>query len=171
MTSKLFSEADSNGDGKLSLKEFKKFIEKNEKIYPQMKFIANEALKSFDKYDTSKDGFLDEDEFLKLLADSDKKITCLPPTAQVAGQCGEHLAKNLKNSRVNPFKYIHRGSFSYIGGSESALDANGYSFTGFFTYLAWSSVYWNKQVSMKNKYSLLSDWAKTRLFGRDFSRF
>ena len=169
--SKLFSQADSNGDGKLSPKEFNKFIEKHSEIYPQMKFIATQALKSFEKYDTSKDGFLDEDEFLKLLADSDKKVTALPPTAQVAGQAGEHLAKNFNNSKEDPFKYIHRGSFSYIGGSQSALDVNGYSFSGFFTYLAWSSVYWNKQVSMRNKYSLLSDWSKTRLFGRDFSRF
>eukprot|EP01080_Neovahlkampfia_damariscottae_P005696 gene5696-9516_t len=169
--SELFSQADANGDGKLSPKEFQKFIDKSTDIYPQMKYIAKEALKQFEKFDTSGDGFLDEEEFLKLLADADRKITALPPTAQVAGQCGEHLAKNLNQSKEDAFKYVHRGSFSYIGGSQSALDAGGYSFTGFFTYLAWSSVYWNKQVSMKNKYSLFSDWTKTRLFGRDFSRF
>jgi NADH dehydrogenase FAD-containing subunit len=166
----LFSKADANGDGKLSPKEFEKFIESNSNVYPQMKFLAKEALRNFKKFDTSGDGYLDIEEFQKLLAESDKKITSLPPTAQVAGQTGEHLAKNLNKSKLDPFKYIHRGSFSYIGGSESALEANGFSFTGFFTYLAWSSVYWNKQVSLRNKYCLLSDWAKARLFGRDISR-
>eukprot|EP01080_Neovahlkampfia_damariscottae_P006460 gene6460-10466_t len=123
--SELFSQADANGDGKLSQKNFKN---------------------SLIKFDTSGDGFFDEEEFLKLLT--------------LAGQYGEHLAKNLNQSKEDAFKYVHRGSFSYIGGSQAALDAGGYSFTGFFTYFAWSSFYWNKQ-----------NWTKTRLFGRDFSRF
>jgi NADH:ubiquinone reductase (non-electrogenic) len=38
-------------------------------------------------------------------------------------------------------------------------------------FLLWRSVYLSKQVSFRNRVLVLFDWAKTRVFGRDITRF
>jgi len=43
--------------------------------------------------------------------------------------------------------------------------------SGAVGFLLWRSVYLSKQVSTRNRVLILFDWAKTRFFGRDITRF
>ncbi|EKX51060.1 hypothetical protein GUITHDRAFT_150973 [Guillardia theta CCMP2712] len=81
-----------------------------------------------------------------------------------------------------PFEYAHRGSLAYTGGDSAAADFKG-AMNGFFdsigmsvmtgkaTNILWRSFYMSEQLSMRTKALLAVDWAKAKVFGRDFSRY
>lgn len=58
----VFTEFDSNKDGKISLEEFHKILEKN-----KISVENNTSKRLFDKFDENKDGFIDFFEWKKLL--------------------------------------------------------------------------------------------------------
>jgi NADH dehydrogenase FAD-containing subunit len=112
-------------------------------------------------------------------------------TAQVANQQGVYLGKKftkISNSGheaavlndvyddpddmlFKPFKYWHLGSLAYIGNS-AVFDLNGHSLAGgLLAMYAWRSVYWSEQVSFRSRMSLIIDWIKRGIWGRDLSRF
>lgn len=99
----------------------------------------------------------------------------LPMTAQVAEQEGAYLGKALtrrfKGKSVEPFRYQHGGMLAYIGSERALADLTKIKGKGYYTWLFWRSAYLTKLVSLKNKVLVLFDWMKTRLFGRDISRF
>lgn len=43
--------------------------------------------------------------------------------------------------------------------------------TGSTGYLLWRSIYFTKQVSWRNRFLVGVDWLKTKVFGRDITRF
>ncbi len=98
-----------------------------------------------------------------------------PPTAQVAQQEGDYLARHLnriaKGRSQKPFEYKHLGMLAYIGGRKALADLPNFEGAGFTTWLFWRSAYLTKLVSLKNKFMVLFDWFRTFLFGRDISRF
>lgn len=166
----LFKEADKDGNGKMSMDEFQNFVQNNNKVYPQLKFYQKKVADAFEEYDVNKDGVLDEKEFEKLLVDVDKLITSYPPTAQVASQQGQYLAKFLNGSEKGTFHYNHQGSFANLGSNSSVLDAPNVKLTGLSAWFAWKGVYFGKQLSVKGKFNLAVDWVKSSMFGRDISR-
>jgi NADH:ubiquinone reductase (non-electrogenic) len=60
---------------------------------------------------------------------------------------------------------------AYIGGNRALADFETRGWSGWATWVFWRSTYITKIVSLKNKLSVLFDWIKTRLFGRDISQF
>jgi NADH:ubiquinone reductase (non-electrogenic) len=99
----------------------------------------------------------------------------LPATGQVAQQQGRYLAKALmrlaKGKPVQPFHYKDFGMLAYIGGEKALANLSSVKSSGYITWLFWRSTYLTKLVSMKNKVLVLFDWLKTKIFGRDISRF
>jgi NADH:ubiquinone reductase (non-electrogenic) len=99
----------------------------------------------------------------------------LPATAQVAQQQGAYLAKllvaKLEGRPLKPFRFRSFGMLAYIGGHQALADLPGVKWSGRAAFLFWRSVYLTKLVSLANKTKVLFDWIKTRLFGRDLSRF
>src|SRR5262249_50670035 len=59
---RIFTRAETNGDGKISREEWKKFSE----AAPKLKADPLGADSLFDRLDTNKDGFLTLDEFMKI---------------------------------------------------------------------------------------------------------
>lgn len=99
----------------------------------------------------------------------------LPQTAQVANQQGQYLAKALgmDESKTKPFEFHNKGTMAYLGGL-TAIMANlpGVSrITGFVAFLGWRFTYWFLQLSMRNRFMLVTDWLRTFIFGRDLTRF
>ena len=99
----------------------------------------------------------------------------LSATAQVAQQEGKYLARALgKRARglpVEPLSYRHLGMLAYVGGNKALADLEVYKGRGWTTWLFWRSTYLTRIVSMKNKASVLFDWIKAQVFGRDISQF
>lgn len=101
----------------------------------------------------------------------------LPQTAQFAMQAGKYLGTALNNraqgKSVKPFAFNNMGMLAYIGDSKALADIPKarLHWRGAFTYLFWRSAYLTRLVSLKNKVLVLFDWIKTRLFGRDMSKF
>lgn len=121
----------------------------------------------------------------------------LPATAQVAAQQGSYLGRLLsrgydfsemvprkadhpqsspRSGLARPFQFLNLGILAYTGGSNALAqvqldDKKVTDQSGAVGWLAWRSVYLAKQVSLKNQVSVLFDWAKTSLFGRDLTRF
>lgn len=99
----------------------------------------------------------------------------LPATSQVAQQQGKYLADALncraRGKPVEPFRYRHLGMLAYIGGNRALADLEAFKGRGWATWLFWRSAYLSKIVSLKNKLSVLFDWLKAQIFGRDISQF
>ncbi|MFN3427573.1 MAG: FAD-dependent oxidoreductase [Candidatus Thermochlorobacter sp.] len=102
-----------------------------------------------------------------------------PATAQVAMQAGKYLAKLLNRApspseaekSIAPFERQDFGMLAYIGDDKALADLPNVKWKGFLTWLFWRAAYLTKLVSIKNKMQVLFDWIKSRLFGRDLSRF
>jgi len=102
----------------------------------------------------------------------------LPQTAQVAKQQAQYLAKTLNSAgpgAAPPKNFVFQslGMMTFLG-SNTALMAKlpGLDkLTGFFAFLAWRSVYWSLQLSMRNRFMLSTDWLRTLIWGRDLTRF
>lgn len=99
----------------------------------------------------------------------------LPATAQLAQQEGRYVARSLnalaRGKNVEPFRERNFGMLAYIGSNRALADLTTVRAHGYATWLFWRSVYLTKLVSLKNKILVLFDWLKTRIFGRDISRF
>lgn len=99
----------------------------------------------------------------------------LPITGQLAQSQGKYLARmfnrKAKNKLVKPFTFFNKGMLAYVGSGTALMDTPGLKGRGFFAWLLWRSIYLTKLVSLRNKISVLFDWVRTYLFGRDFSRF
>lgn len=177
----IFDKADVNKDGKLSVKEFESMIEQARKDYPQLESYLSEASKASTLSKQLEAGGITPEEFENACAEIDKEMRMLPPTAQVAAQQGEYLAKILNSvpyadlahpSGFEPhFQYNHMGSMAYIGGEHAAIDSPIFGIqSGLITYIMWKGIYFGKSVSTAMKIGLLFDWAKTWFLGRDTSR-
>ncbi len=99
----------------------------------------------------------------------------LPATSQVAQQQGKYLARALnrlaRGKPVEPFRYKHLGMLAYIGGRRALADLNEVKGRGWATWLFWRSAYLTRIVSLRNKFSIIADWTKALVFGRDISQF
>jgi NADH dehydrogenase len=157
------------------------------KEYPQGEFHLRNVQKLFQKFDKNHDGILSLDEFKNLLSEVDKSIKTLPATAQVASQQGYYLGRILSQmyqtkgkswnssdleTLNSPFLYRHMGSMANIGGEQAVVDFdNGWIGEGNMSFWLWKSVYLSKQVSLKTRILLASDWLKLWVFGRDITKF
>lgn len=102
-----------------------------------------------------------------------------PATAQVAMQSGKYLAKLLNEvslpskaeKDIAPFERQNFGMLAYIGKDEALADLPMMKWSGFLTWIFWRAAYLTKLVSFKNKLQVLFDWVRSRIFGRDISRF
>jgi NADH:ubiquinone reductase (non-electrogenic) len=100
----------------------------------------------------------------------------LPQTAQVANQQGQYLAKSLGEYpalRQKPFAFSSKGMMAYIGGFNAVMGQLPFlnTLTGFVAFLGWRFTYWFLQLSVRNRFMLLTDWLRTLCFGRDLTRF
>jgi len=64
---------------------------------------------------------------------------------------------------------------NYLGGDEAIIATNlldnDFSLQGGIAFLLWRSVYIVKQVSFRNRFLVTLDFFKSKLVGRDTSRF
>ncbi|KAI0319999.1 FAD/NAD-P-binding domain-containing protein [Amylostereum chailletii] len=85
------------------------------------------------------------------------------------------LEKKLeKASQLRPFHYSHQGSLAYIGSDKAIADLkifnNTISSGGVATFLFWRSAYISTLFSLRNRFLVLDDWMRCKLFGRDVVR-
>ncbi|KAL3233660.1 Rotenone-insensitive NADH-ubiquinone oxidoreductase, mitochondrial [Nakaseomyces bracarensis] len=132
-----------------------------------------------------------------IFAIGDNAFCGLPPTAQVAHQQAEYLAKSFdkmaqlpnfhktlaekkeksdllfEENKFKPFKYTHLGALAYLG-SEKAIanitygKRSFYTGGGVFTFYIWRLVYLGMLLSNRLKFKVVSDWIKLAFFRRDF---
>lgn len=79
-------------------------------------------------------------------------------------------------SQAPKFQFINLGVLAYIGGGEALSQLQVGDLTllkeaGSVGFLLWRSVYIVKQVALRNRILVTSDWIKTFIFGRDLTRF
>ena len=87
-----------------------------------------------------------------------------------------HFASIRGHTEASPFRFLDLGRLAYLGQSEAVAELGVGSTTvsqakGQAAFLLWRSVYIVKQVSFRNRVLVLFDWIKSRLFGRDLTRF
>ncbi|EPS39188.1 hypothetical protein H072_7025 [Dactylellina haptotyla CBS 200.50] len=81
-----------------------------------------------------------------------------------------------KIKQLSPFEYSHQGSLAYIGADRAVADLNWFGGAissatgGELTYIFWRSAYVSMVFSLRNRILVLTDWLKTKAFGRDVSR-
>jgi len=183
----LFEKADVNKDGSLSLAEFQMMIQQSRKEFPHLEaylgYASQDSIEAmYKRADTDGNLGVTLDEFEAALAEVDKELKMLPPTAQVATQQGQYLAKILNGVPYDDlgheggfeprFEYNHQGSMAYIGGEHAVIDSPVFGVNkGVATYVLWKGAYWSNSVSFQMKLDMVFDWAKAWFLGRDTSRF
>ena len=138
--------------------------------------------------DLDDDTRLTQAEFRALLESIDKGIRALPATAQVAAQQGKYLAGLAASGALTaavtpasetstpavpaPFRYGHKGSLAYVGQDRAVMDLPvGPPIVGWGAGAAWKSYETFAQISFRNALLVAGDWVRTKMFGRDISRF
>ncbi|XP_051126183.1 external alternative NAD(P)H-ubiquinone oxidoreductase B2, mitochondrial-like [Andrographis paniculata] len=195
--SDIFSKADKNKSGKLSVKEFRGLLDDICERYPQVKlYLKHKKMNNLvDLLKESKGNSVSEsvevnlENFKAALAHVDSQMKSLPATAQVAAQQGWYLAdcfnrkeeceKNPEGPlrirgegrhRFHPFRYKHFGQFAPLGGEQTAAQLPGdWVSIGHSSQWLWYSVYASKQVSWRTRSLVISDWGRRFIFGRDSS--
>lgn len=156
-----------------------------------MEIFSKKIEKTFEEADKEKSGYLSLAALRSALEKADQKIRALPATAQVAAQEGRYIADLLnqlpnlsiqayQQHNLQPFRYKHMGSLAYVGGDSAVLDFTGSRPLDFFSlksmsgrsaaYL-WKSFYFTEMFTGRTKTLLAFDWVRTRLYGRDISRY
>ncbi|GKV19122.1 hypothetical protein SLEP1_g29416 [Rubroshorea leprosula] len=196
--SAIFSKADKDKSGTLTVKEFKEVIADICERYPQVELYLKkkqmrdivDLLKEV-KGDAAKETIeVSIEEFKSALSQVDSQMKNLPATAQVANQQGAYLAKCFNRTeeceqnpegpirfrgegrhRFHPFRYRHLGQFAPLGGEQTAAQLPGDLVSiGHSSQWLWYSVYASKQVSWRTRALVVSDWFRRFIFGRDSSR-
>uniref|UniRef100_A0A5B7AQG2 External alternative NAD(P)H-ubiquinone oxidoreductase B1, mitochondrial n=1 Tax=Davidia involucrata TaxID=16924 RepID=A0A5B7AQG2_DAVIN len=196
--SAIFSKADKDDSGTLTVKEYQEVIDDICERYPQVElYLKNKRMSSIvdllkdSKGDVAKESIeLDIEEFKSALSQVDSQMKNLPATAQVAAQQGSYLAscfnrmeeceKNPEGPirfrgsgrhRFRPFRYKHLGQFAPLGGEQTAAQLPGdWVSIGHSSQWLWYSVYTSKLVSWRTRALVVSDWTRRFVFGRDSSR-
>lgn len=75
---------------------------------------------------------------------------------------------------ARPFQFLNLGILAYTGGGSAlaqlSVDSANIKGKGQLGNAVWRSVYLTKQVSWRNRFLVLNDWAKRQLFGRDITQ-
>ncbi|XP_052182986.1 external alternative NAD(P)H-ubiquinone oxidoreductase B2, mitochondrial-like [Diospyros lotus] len=194
----IFSKADKDNSGTLTVTEFQEVIDDICQRYPQVElYLKNKQMGSIadllqePKGDVPKGAIeLNIEEFKRAVLHVDSQMKNLPATAQVAAQQGAYLAKCFnrmeeaeKNPegplrfrgegrhRFRPFRYKHLGQFAPLGGEQTAAQLPGdWVSIGHSSQWLWYSVYASKQVSWRTRALVVTDWTRRFVFGRDSSR-
>ncbi len=88
-----------------------------------------------------------------------------PQMAQPAIQQAVNLARNLnEGSFTHPFQYHDKGSMATIGKNRAVADLPRLSFHGFFAWLTWLIIHLISIIGMRNKLSVLTNWAWNYIF-------
>lgn len=193
--STIFSVADKDNSGTLTVKELQDVISDILVRYPQVDlYLRSKHLRSLTDLltasQTNGHKVIDIERFKSALSHADSQMKSFPATAQVAAQQGAYLAKcfnRMEKSKLNPegplrfrgsgrhqflpFQYKHFGQFAPLGGEQTAAELPGdWVSMGYSTQWLWYSVYASKQVSWRTRYLVVSDWTRRFIFGRDSSR-
>lgn len=132
-----------------------------------------------------------------IFAVGDNAFSGLPPTAQVAHQAAEYLAKNFdkmaklpgfhvklvkesskpdllfEQNGFKPFNYIHYGALAYLGAEKAIANItygkrSFYTGGGLITFYIWRILYLSMILSARSRFKVIADWMKLAFFKRDF---
>mmetsp|Transcript_7977 Transcript_7977/g.12091 ORF Transcript_7977/g.12091 Transcript_7977/m.12091 type:complete len:428 (-) Transcript_7977:13-1296(-) len=85
------------------------------------------------------------------------------------------LSANPDGNFARGFAFLNLGILAYTGGGNALaqvqLDQKSIKSSGNAGYLLWRSIYLSKQVSWRNRFLVMIDWTKAKVFGRDIVRF
>jgi NADH dehydrogenase FAD-containing subunit len=80
------------------------------------------------------------------------------------------------SENFKPFQFFNLGILAYTGGNSALAqltpvpDGPAIQSTGFWGNQIWRGVYLYKQLSWRNRFLIMGDWAKRKVFGRDITR-
>jgi len=95
----------------------------------------------------------------------------LPPEAETM-----RLVRARWQTEAPAFSFLDLGRLAYLGEDKAVAEVSlgntaVSSAAGLAAFLLWRSVYVVKQVSLRNRVLVLFDWVKSKVFGRDLTRF
>lgn len=164
--------------------------------------IINNLFKKLPEQEKARRGLI-VNEYLQVkgtnnvFAIGDCAFAGLPPTAQVAHQEADYLARTFdriahlpefeeqlkiknkendeifKNNSFKPFKYNNQGALAYLGAEKAIANIvlwgkSLYTGGGAFTFFIWRILYLSMILSRRSRFKVLCDWIKLSFFKRDF---
>ena len=100
----------------------------------------------------------------------DQRSRMLPQTAQVAVKQGIHLGKSLSARKSRAFTFRSMGMLASLGSGSAIADLGTFRLKGLLAWWFWKTAYITRLVSLRNKVSVMFDWVKVRIFGRNTAR-
>lgn len=179
----LFREGGSNLDRRIGLAELQAMLRRGSEEFSHLEELANRAEDAYNEIvDADGQNGLNFEQFKEMLAKTDAGLRSFPATAQVAKQEGEYLADLFNTAEGDSeyistredtpaFRYQHRGSLAYIGRDTGVADIPGFTvLKGLVGGLVWKGFETWSQVGWRNRFLVLADMIRAKLFGRDMSR-
>ncbi|SCW03278.1 LAFE_0G06920g1_1 [Lachancea fermentati] len=131
-----------------------------------------------------------------IFAVGDNAVSGFPPTAQVAHQEAEYLAKVFdkmakipsfhstllqrkekvdllfEENGFKPFNYVHLGALAYLGAEKAIANItygkrSFYTGGGVMTFYIWRVLYLSMILSARSRFKVMADWFKLAFFKRD----
>jgi len=165
----------------LGIAEIKGALSRGVEEFPHLEEVINNIDDKFAAYANPDTGKCSFEGFQKMLTEVDNGLRALPATAQVAKQEGEFLADffigcdgdaEALAGDASKFDYVHKGSLAYIGKNAAVADIPGFTIVkGFAAGIIWKGFETISQVSIRNIFLVAADMVRTKIFGRDISRF
>ena len=173
-------DADGVCDLDLSKEDIKAALTSGIEEFPHLEEVVNNIDEEYAAFAKS-NGKMGFQGFSDMLTKVDNGLRALPATAQVAKQEGEYLAEfftecngdaEMLRGDQSRFDYVHKGSLAYIGKNAAVADIPGFTIVkGIAAGIIWKSFETISQFSTRNVLLVASDMIRTKLFGRDISRF
>ena len=117
-------------------------------------------------------------EYLARLLSSNFDVSRQVPSFEGARNksLGEFFCEKTPDALVaRPFQFLDLGILTYVGDSKAlaqlSIGPASVKGAGRLAFALWRSVYLAKQMSLRNRLLIFGDWVRTRLFGRDITRF
>ncbi|MBK1882061.1 FAD-dependent oxidoreductase [Luteolibacter pohnpeiensis] len=96
-----------------------------------------------------------------------------PATAQFAQRQGKLVAENIRHQTdgkpMEPFSFTGLGELASIGHHNAVAKIGGVTFSGFFAWWMWRTIYLTKLPGFERKLRVLIDWTLDVIFPRDLS--
>jgi NADH dehydrogenase len=81
-----------------------------------------------------------------------------PPAMQQGRIVAKNIQRMIKDQKLKPFRYTHKGSMATIGRNKAVVDLKAFRSQGFFAWFIWMFVHLISIIGFKNKFFVLLSW-------------
>jgi NADH dehydrogenase len=97
---------------------------------------------------------------LAYLEQDGKPLPMMAPVAMQMGRyAGEAIVQRAQGKRLDPFRYVDKGSMATIGRNKAVARVFGLNLSGFVAWVAWLALHLYYLIGFRNRLVVMLNWA------------